>query len=234
MIYVSKGKEAKELSHPEIFKGIKLGYDISSINDTLEKNGGCVYMPFSEHYCKYEIDELRFPMPPLLKQSFKNCQYPIDSEIYAKPQFFYSKYKGVKILSSACLLFHSPTKFPEISVSENKDQPHSADEFKKFNIYYGMPAVNKDQVDKIISMYDTQFGTRSGNGYFTEYSWEKEDLDINLYVKKYGKDITFYEGDVEQTDAYQVLVVYSYNKRIKSLFEQTKTTEDGDVIGDKI
>ena len=53
-------------------------------------------------------------------------------------------------------------------------------------------------------------------------------------MKKYGKDITFYEGDVEQTDAYQVLVVYSYNKRIKSLFEQTKTTEDGDVIGDKI
>jgi hypothetical protein len=232
-ISVDKGRKADELSHPEIFKNIKLGYDISSVNDSLEKNGGCEYIPYPEYSCKYEI-EFRFPMPPLLKQSSKECQYLVETDIYAKPQFFYQMYNGVKVLSSACLIYHSPTKFPEISLAEDIGQPISANEFKKSKILYGIPAVNKMQVDRIISIYDSKYGSRSSNGHFTEYTWEEDDLLINLYVYQYGKEITFNEGEIEQTDAYQVIVLYSYNKKMRSLFEQTKNTQEGEVIGDKI
>lgn len=228
MIFVDKGRKADELSHPEIFKNIKLGYDISSVNDSLEKNGGCEYVPYPEYYCKYEIDEFRLPNAPLLKQSSKECQYLVETDIYAKPQFFYQMYNGVKVLSSACLIYHSPTKFPVVEIAENPNQPISSDEIKKFKIYSGMPAVNKVQVDKIISIYDTKYGKRSENGYFTEYSWEVEDLFINLYINKYKQDIT------QNESAYQVIVLYSYNKKMRSLFEQTKNTQEGEVIGDKI
>jgi len=234
MMFVSKNNEKKELSHPEIFKGIKLGYDITHVNDTLEKNGGCEILLTPEYYCKYMVETFRFPMTPKLKESNRNCQYAIDSEIYASPQFFYSKYKGDKVLSEACLLFHCPTKFPSIDISDFDNQENNYDKFNKFRILNGLPAVTKMQVDKIISMYDSQFGLRSKNGYFTEYSWEKDDLSINLYVYEYGKDIKFFEGEIVQKDAYQVVVKYSYNKEINSLLEHSKTTNDGEVIGDKI
>jgi hypothetical protein len=220
-----------KLSHPEIFKGIKLGIDIDSAVKIINENGTCEKIENKNHYCRFEISKFIFPFVPEFRKTKNLCQYALTSDIYAHPQLFHSKYKGKKVVSSAYLLFHSPFTFPQITVK--KDNYLGSEGIFELLYFEGIPSVDSIQMNKIIAMFDSKYGVRKYHGnHLTEYVIGT--LNIKLHKYKYGIDIKFQEGEVEEKNAWLVFAVFDYIKVEKELFENEKTTNDGEIIGDKI
>lgn len=219
------------LSHPEIFKGVKLGMDYDKAMDTLLKNEGCEEINNSEDFIRYKISKFQLPFAPEIEATENFCQYSITSEIFAKPQLQYVYSNGVKVVGSAYLLFHSPQSFRYLTL--NTEKTLGSDEFKVQKMLYGIPAIDTFSIISLVSMFDTKYG--KGKGHETRVSeWIVGDLVIKLYKYKYGREIKFYDGEIREDDAWLVFALFEYSREILEKFEYEKTSEDGDVIGDKI
>lgn len=219
-----------QLSQPEIFKGVRLGMDYDSAKDTLIKNEGCERVINPEFLCKFNIDYSigqRYGSLSYLGES-GSCQFKITSEIYACPRLFKAKYKGKEIVCYAILLFHSPYRFEQITVKQGED----LNGFTRLKTYSGMPAVDKGQMNELISMFEKKYGAKKSKCPNGEYCWESDDLTIELFFKKYGDQIDI--GGELDVEAYQVFALYRYNDKMNKLIEYSKISESGEVIGDKI
>ena len=218
------------LSHPEIFKGVKLGMDYDKAMDTLLKNEGCERYIEPKNLCKYMINyTLGFNFGQLrhLGES-SSCQFKLTSDIWACPTLFRAKYDGRQVVCYAILLFHSPEKFEKIEVKQGLDI-HG---FTQLMIYDGMPAVNKEQMDELISMFEKKYGPKNSKCKGGEYCWTHGDLIIELYCRKYGERVDI--GGKLDVEAYQVFALYRYNEKMNKLIEYPKESNIEEKIKDKI
>ena len=210
--------DKKELSKPKIFKELKLGMDLDSAVNLINDNVCSKDLkPINFIYYQTDSDNWPVTISPLEKKSF--CQYNITENIFAAPNIFYGKLNGKKIVSSATLLFHSPSSFPLIEVKEY-DGVHG----------YQLPALSDYETDKIVEMYDAQYGKRIENTFRATYTWANNDLIISLYKDKY-----MFLGDTVLTiGANRVVVTYKYSDEKIKLIEFDKVTKSGEKVGDKI
>ena len=218
----------KKLSHPEIFKGVKLGMTYESALDTLSKNGGCESDINSANMSKYSINLQELNFAPLNYVGNSGiCQFKLTSDIFACPQLAMAKYNKNDIVCYATLLFHSPDKFEELTFNLGED----LNGFNQIVTYQGMPAVNKSQKEEIISMFDEKYGQRSEKGKSStyHYCWEKDDLIIELFCDKYRR-----RNEPVFEDAFKVFALYRYNNEMNKHIEYSKKSKNGNVIGDKI
>ena len=218
----------KKLSHPEIFKGVKLGMNYENALDTLFKNGGCEIDINSTNMCRYRINLQLLNYAPLnYVGNSEICQFKITSDIFACPQFAMAKYNKKDIVCYATLLFHSPYKFEELTFNLGED----LNGFNRIMTYQGMPAVNYSQKEEIISMFDEKYGERSekSKSSIYHYCWEKDDLIIELFCDKYSR-----RNEPVLEDAYKVFALYRYNKEMNKYIEYSKQSKNGKVIGDNI
>lgn len=207
-----------ELSKPKIFKELKLGMDFDSAVNFISANVCSKDLePMNFIYYRTNSDIWPVTIKPLETKSY--CQYKITDDIFAAPNIFYGKFNGKKIVSSATLLFHSPSSFPFI-------------EIKRFDgIYkYPLPALSDYETDKIVEMYDTQYGKRINNSFRATYTWADNDLIISLYKEKY----MFFGDTILTTGANKVVVTYRYSKEKIKFIEFDKTTKSGEIVGNKI
>lgn len=219
-----------EIPHPKIFKGLKLGLDYdSSYHILLTEN--CSKNLESSDYIRFKSNSDREPSLEFLEANEIRGQYSITEEIFAQPNLFYSDFKGKKIVCSATLLFHSPKYFPSIN-AQLKGKVG-------VNEIEGLPAINYNQVNELLEMFDAQYGSRIDNSSMSYYSWKAENMNVVMYVAKYDKSFIFLNflepcDKVLTKDAYRVIVTYHYPEYIDKLLEFEKKTESGETVGDKI
>jgi hypothetical protein len=217
------------LSHPEIYKGVKLGMDYDKAMDSLIKNEGCESDIEPKNICQFKIDIKGLNWAPL---SFigktGGCQFTLTSEIWACPSLFSAKFQGRNVVCYAILLFHSPEKFEKIEVKQGLDI-HG---FTQLMIYDGMPAVNKEQMDELIEMFEKKYGPKKSKCKGGEYCWTNGDLIIELYCRKYGERVDI--GGELDVEAYQVFALYRYNEKMNKLIEYPKESNIEEKTKDKI
>ncbi len=225
----SSCKNEDEIPHPKIFKGLKLGLDYDSSYQILLTENCLKNLELSD-YMRYKLTNDRRPFLEFLETNDLRGQYSITDEIFAQPNLFYARFNSKKIVCSATLLFHSPKYFPSIN-AQLKDKVG-------YSIFEGLPAINSYQVNKLLEMFDTQYGGRIENSSMS-YSWKTENLEVVMDVYKYDK--WFFLSNflapcdkVLTNDAYKVFVTYHYPDYIDNLLEHEKTLESGETVGDKI
>lgn len=220
IIYGCSRKE--QLSKPKIFKELKLGMDFDSVFTTVNDEI-CMKNLDPENFIRYQTTRNTWPITMEYRdEGF--CQYLLTSNIYASPNFFSAKYNDKKILGSATLTFHSPSSFPFIEVL-------GYDELLKR--YNNCPALTNYEVEKIVEMYDAQYGARVENTNSSQYAWLSGDLSIRMYKEEYNK-YWFVSDSVLTTGAYRVVVTYNYIPEKLKLLELGKETKSGEKVGNKI
>ena len=201
---------------------MKLGMDYDSIirivNDEI-----CLKNLDPENFIRYDVTRNTWP----ISMEFRDegcCQYLLTANIYASPNFFSAKYMDKKILGSATLTFHSPSSFPFIETVGYD---------KLLKRYNNCPALTNYEVERILEMYDAQYGARVENTNNSHYAWLSGDLSIRMYKDEYNKYM-FLTDSVLTSGAYRVVVAYNYIPEKLKLLELGKETKSGDKVGNKI
>ena len=160
------------------------------------------------------------------KQNQKCC-YLLNEYITVSTKYLYSLYDEKKVLGQVILSLNSPGNFPKLY------------ENGKLLEEYDYQCLRMDEVEDVISMYNTKYGKGlrdNFEGVGGCVIWKKEDLFIKLdfydALYSYGSIVpqllSFYKKD-----AYHTTILYRYNDEKIKLLKNDKTYK-GEVIGDKI